>query len=258
MQITNSQQTFSQELIGNVKNGYPDKSFWFVFWKNTNVDNIVVDLWEWPTWRYVFPTTPMQMEVVSTDNVNDKAWWTWALSIEIHYLDNNYVSKSEVVILNWTTPVDTVATNILRVNYFYIVDVWTSWVCAWNISLRNTAWTVTYSYISTWFTSSRQAIYTVPAWVNWYINHWQASSGSAAWNHFTQITLLAKTYDWEVANVFLPMDEIWTQDWPSSINFPIPIMIPSTCDVKISAISDGATANVIALWAIMWWFETIE
>lgn len=246
-----------QDLISNAKNWYSDKMPWFVFGKNTNVDNAVVDLWEWPTGRYVFPTVPMQMAVSSSDNTNDKAWGTGALTVMIHYLDTDYAMQSEIITLNGTTPVNTVATDILRINDFHIKTVGSSGVAAGTISVKNTGWTVTYSTITAWFTASRQAIYTVPAWYVWYINHWQASSGSTTWNHFTQVTLLAKAHNWVVSTVFIPVDEIGTQDWPESINFPIPIMIPATCDVKISAVSDWASSNVTALGAIMGWFETI-
>lgn len=35
-----------QDLIDNAKNGYPDKSFRFVFGKRTLIQNTMVDLWE--------------------------------------------------------------------------------------------------------------------------------------------------------------------------------------------------------------------
>ena len=245
-------------LIDNIKNWYSDKTFWFVFWKRTtNVQNAVVDLWDWPTATYVFPTVAQQMRVISS-NANDTAWWTWCRKVHIHYLDNNYLIKDEIVTLNWTTPVNMVANDVFRINYVHSAEVWSNWVPLWNISVQNTAWTVTYSVIQTWFNVARQAIYTVPDWVNWYITHWQASSWSTAWNHFTQITLRATQHLWEAYPwVFLIIDEVWNSDWWDNINFPIPIRIPARTDVKISAISDTNNANVTALWAIMWYFETI-
>lgn len=46
-----------QDLIDNQKYGYTDKIRGFVFGRRSaSVQNVVVDLWDGPTERYVFPT----------------------------------------------------------------------------------------------------------------------------------------------------------------------------------------------------------
>lgn len=243
-----------EELIGNANNYYPTKARGWVFGRAPIVNNTRVDLWEGPTGTYVFPAAAIQMQVVST-SANDTLAGTGAQKIHIHYLDNNYAPQSTQVNLNGVTPVLTTPTNILRINGFHLTQVGTGGTSAGNISLQSVGGGVTYSFISSGYNSSRQAIYTVPAGKTGYINHWQASSGSTG-NHFCQTSLRATTHDgilWP--GVFLLQDEQGTQNNGIEITFPIPIPVPATADVKISVISDSPASNVIALGAIMGWFE---
>lgn len=243
-----------QDLIGNSHSWYPTKTRGFTFGRYTGVNNTRVDLWEGPTPTYVFPTGPMQMRVVST-SANDTANGTGVQQIHFVYLDNNYTVHTETVTLNGLTPVNTVATNILRVNAFHAIATGSGAVAAGNISLQNTAGTVTYGFILAGYNTARQAIYTIPAGVTGYINHWQTSSGSAG-NHFCITDLQATTHDnqlWPTA--FLLQDEAGTQNTPNEINFPIPIPIPAMADVKMTAICDASNASATVTGAIMGWFE---
>lgn len=249
-----------QDLIGNARNYYTTKSRGFTFGRCPDVDNVLVDLWEGglsaygPSNTYVFPAAAQQMTVVST-SANDTLAGTGMQKLMIHYLDNSYAAKTEIVSLNGIAPVNTVATNILRINGVHATQVGTGGISAGNIAITNTAQTITYALISAGRNTARQAIYTVPAGVTGYIDHWQASSGSSG-NHFCQITLRATTHDNVLyPGVFLIQDEVGTENNGQPIEFPIPIPIPATADVKLSAISDSAAANVIALGAIMGWFE---
>lgn len=243
-----------QDLIGNAHNYYPNRIRGFVFGKAPVVNNTRVDLWEGPTTTYVFPTTPIQMQVVST-NANDTAAGTGVQKVHLHYLDTNYNIQSEQVFLNGLTPVLTVATNILRINGFHAVQIGSGGTSAGNISLQAVGGAVTYGFITAGFDTARQAIYTVPAGLNGYISHWQASSGSSG-NHFCQIALRATTHDGILyPGVFLVQDEQGSQNGGDHFTLPIPIQIPPKTDVKITAISDNPAAGVIAMGSIMGWFE---
>lgn len=243
-------------LIDNANSGYSNRSFGYVFGRNTNVDNVQIDLWEGPTGVYVFPTVGQQMKFVSS-SANDTLAGTGIQKIHIHYLDSNYAVHTETVNMNGTTPVSTVATDIFRINAMHAYQVGSGGVAAGNISLTNTGATVTYAYLTAGMNWARQAIYTVPAGVTGYITHWQASSGSASGNHFTQISLRATCHQGVLLpGVFLLIDEVGTQDGGDTVNYDIPIRIPAMSDVKISAISDTSNANVTALGAIMGFFET--
>lgn len=250
-----SQPFLQQDLIGNVAYPQLNRTRGFVFGRAPVVNNVRVDLWEGPTGTYVFPTVAQRMAVVST-SASDTLAGTGMQKLMIHYLDANYAPQIEIVTLNGLTPVNTTATNILRINSVHATQVGSSGAGVGAISVTNTGGTVTYGFISAGTNTARQAIYTVPANVTGYISHWQASSGSAG-NHFCQISLRATTHDntlWP--GVFLLQDEQGSQNNGGDFTLPIPIPIPATTDVKISAISDGVAANVIALGAVMGWFES--
>lgn len=250
-----SQPFLQQDLIGNRKFPQQDRTRGFVFGHATGVNNTYKDLWEGPTANYVFPTSGMQMAVVST-SASDAAAGIGLRTLHIHYLDTNYKTQEESITLNGTTPVNTVATNIYRINNMHAETVGSSGYAVGNVSLTNTGGTVTYGIIMAGSNSSHSAIYTVPAGVTGYISHWQASSGSTG-NHFCQIEVLATCHDDVIwPGTFLTQDIQGTQNGGVSIEFPIPIPIPEKTDVKMRAISDAANAGVNALGAIMGWFET--
>lgn len=242
-------------LIDSKNSPYPDRSFGYVFGRNKNVDNAVVDLWEGNTGTYVFPTVGMQMKFVSS-SASDTLAGTGVQKIHIHYLDANYQPHVETVNMNGTTPVATVATDIFRINAMHAMQVGSGGVAAGNISLTDMAGAVTYAYMSAGFNWARQAIYTVPDGYTGYITHWQASSGAVTGSHFTQISLRSTSHAGVlVPGTFLLIDEIGTLNNGGAVNYEIPIRIPAKSDVKISAVSDAVNADVSALGAIMGFFE---
>ena len=243
-----------QDLIGSAKNYYPTRARGFVFGKKVGLGNVLSDLWGGPTALYVFPTGPMQMQVVSS-SANDTAGGTGIRSVRIHYLDHNYQPQIADVTLNGTTPVLTVPTDIARINGMHALTVGSNIVSVGSISLQSVGGAVTYGVITAGDNTSRQAIYTVPDGMWGYISHWQASSGSSG-NHFCQTIIAATTHDAVVLpGVFLLQDETGTQNGGLSIDFPTPIPIPPRTDVRMAAIGDAANAGIIALGAIMGWFE---
>lgn len=245
-----------QDLLNNPNSLQPTRTFGYVYGRNNLVQNVRCDLWEGPTCTYAFPAAAQQM-AVSSSSASDAAASTGCQQVMVHYLDNAYAVHTETVTLNGLTPVNTVATNILRINGFHCIQVGTGTTAAGNISLKNTGATVTYAYISAGFDTARQAIYTVPAGVWGYISHWQASSGAASGSHFTQVAMRSTSHDGAVVgNVFLLIDEVGTLNNGLEITLPTPIRIAPMSDVKMSAISDAANANAVVSGAIMGWFET--
>ena len=245
-----------QDLIGSAVSPYgTSKVPGFIIGRAPDVDNVWVDIWEGPTTTYVFPTSAMQMRVVSS-SINDTSAGTGARTVEIHYLDNDYTEQTTTVTLNGTSSVTTTPTNILRINRLHVLTAGSSGYNEGNISLTNLAGTVTYSYISATNTSAQQAIYTVPAGKYGYINHWQASAGAVTGTHYTQIAIkAAMTESGTNPGVFYMVDSVGVLNGAAIMNLPIPVRIPPTCDVKMSAISDSGSANVIALGSIFGWFE---
>jgi len=73
---------------------------------------------------YQFLTTATQLNLVSTD-VNDIAGGTGAQSVLLEYLDANEDEQTEVIALNGTIPVQTVA-NVFRINSMAVFAVGSS------------------------------------------------------------------------------------------------------------------------------------
>ena len=249
-----SKLPLQQDLIGNTRNPDIFRVEDSVVGRRTGVNNTRVDLWEGPTGTYVFPVSAIGMQVVSS-SANDAAAGTGVQIVHFHYLDQNYAPKFEQITLNGTTPVLTTATNILRINAFHALQAGTGEVAAGNISLQAIGGAVTYGFISAGNNLARHAIYTVPAGKTGFISQWDASSGSSTANHFCQFDLRAKCHSGVACSVFVHQSGLGTQDGGDNISFKIPIAIPEKTDVKLSATSDTANANVIAIGGIRGWVE---
>jgi hypothetical protein len=244
-----------QDLINNANSGQPNRTFNYTFGRNGLVQNVLCDLWDGPTCTYVFPATAQQM-AISSSSASDTLAGVGVQKIIIHYLDNLYHVQSEIVSMNGTTPVNTVATNILRVNSMHAYQQGSSATAVGNISLKNTGGTVTYSYLIAGASTARQAIFTVPAAKYGYISHWQASSGTVTGTHFTAVRLRATSHEGVLLpGVFLVIDEVGTLNGGYNITLPIPIRVPPTTDLKMSAISDASNANAVTMGTIMGWYE---
>ena len=243
-----------QDVIDNLAYGYSNRSIGFMFGKRTaTVQNTRVDIWEGPTANYVFPPTGLQLAIVST-SANDAAGNTGIQSVILEYLDSNYVERTEIVALNGLTPVNTVATNIFRINGFHAIAVGSALFAQGNISATNGG--VTYGFIGAAENTSRTATFTIPAGKTGYVSHWQASSGAATGTHFTQITLRATAHlGVSYGTTFLAVDEVGSQNNGLAITFPTPIRMPEKTDVKVTAVSDAASANVTVMVAAMGWLE---
>lgn len=243
--------------IGNTQYGNPRRIRGFVFGRRTGIGNTWVDLWEGPTAEYVFPTAPMQMQVVST-SANDTAAGTGVQRISITYLDNLYNRQVEEVTLNGTTPVLTVATNILRINSTHSVAVGTNRTAVGNVSVQAVGGATTYAFITSGGNYARQAVYTVPEGGTAYVAQWQLSSGSSSGTHFTEVALVATCHDGQyIPGVFIVQDEHGCLNGGDIVNYPILIPLPQFTDIRVRAISDASNANVTAMSGAFGFFDTL-
>lgn len=233
--------------------GYPPGTGLFrsvcILGKCSDLDNVLRDTWDGPTPLYVFPASPIRMQVVSSD-AGDTAAGAGVRTIDVHYLDTDYIERVETLTMNGTTPVLTVATDILRVNKMHARTVGANGISSGTITLASVGGATQYSIIPTGRTFARQAIYTVPAGYAFDLEQWQISSGSTG-AHFCQHTLVVTSEDGVVTTGFLPKDEQGTQNNGLAINYPFAFEpFPARADIKVGIISDGAAANVVALTAI--------
>jgi hypothetical protein len=214
---------------------------------NADIFTATEDIWLGSS-IYIFPTVAQQMRLVST-SAQDSSAGTGIRSVTIDYLDGSYAQHSENVTLNGLTVVNTVATNIFRVNSMRANTVGNTYAAVGDIQIQNLAGTPAYRYITATYTRSRGTIYTVPAGKTLYISDWW--SGISGLTGTNQIRLTIRgTYN-EVTGqqltaglFFLPQAEILCATGSIDRVFDIPIKFPATTDIKVSGITDGSHAAV--------------
>lgn len=188
---------------------------------------------------YVFPPAGgIQMRVISS-NANDTAAGTGARTVDINYLDASYNEQTELVTLNGTTAVSTVATNILRVNGFHSATVGSNGVAVGNVSLQNTGGTISYAKIAANGNVSRCAVYTVPAGKKAYITEWSGGVAAKAGEVTLRTTsdLLSNLHP----GVFQFKLSSIIESGGLTGTFTIPVVVPATGDIKMSAVTDAGT-----------------
>jgi len=229
-----------------------------LFGRNTDVDNVRETVWS-VGGEYVFPSSAIQMVIVST-SASDTSGGVGANTVELHYLDNNYEERDEYITLNGLTPVNTVATNILRVYKLHVLTVGSNGVAVGNIALKNLAGTVTYAQIPATFNISFDCIFTVPLGYTYYVTSWKISCGNSNGNRYGEFYLRATCHDDEGtveynSGVFHVWDTIGVQDGAFKTVYNLPLRFVEKTDIIVDVVSDSGTANAICLSTIGGYLE---
>lgn len=236
---------------------YPTKSAGTIYGRRVNIGNAGYTLWEGPTNKYVFPTAPMQMRIVST-SAQDGVGGTGLRAMRIAYLDDQYNGQSVDITLNGTTPVLTVPTNILRVNRVYGISAGSLRVAAGTITLTNTAGTVTYSQVSAGDAVHHQAVFTVPNGYIAYLTSFTGSAGSSSGTHFTEMELVTSTFQGVyIPGVDISSGAIGLLNSGMTLSNPTPTVVPYTADIMLTVNSDASNAAVTANGAFKGWLEKV-
>jgi hypothetical protein len=208
---------------------------------------------------YTYPASAAGLEVTSSDNTNDKAGGTGALTLRLYYLTALYAEKTADVTLNGTAVVATTETDIFRVNRAVVTTTGTAGKAAGTISIRNLADTPVYSQIAVGFTRSRNALFTVPAGKTLYVTSIAFSALNAGADKGARVILRA-TYD-ELAGarttagvLFYPYFEMATRNASFVREFEMPLKFGEKVDLKVSAIAEAASTTVTV--ALRGWMET--
>jgi len=182
----------------------------------------------------------IQMEIVSS-HAEDKTDGTGVQSVKIHYLDDSFDEQTETVVPAGATPVNTVATDIRRVQWISAQAVGTGCVAAGNISLRNTAGSVTYEYIVAGGNQSLSARYTVPNAKTAYLLGWHCSGMKKRVEFYLRATCDRATRAL-IAGVFLFQDfEVCESSNSGELTALRGLKFPAQCSIKISVKADAAT-----------------
>lgn len=219
---------------------------------NDATSSSLEDMWEGTTsGLYVFPAAGgIQMEVAG--GANDTAAGSGVQQVMIHYLDANYIQKSEFVEMNGATPVNTVATDILRVQNMHSSRVGSGGVAAGAITLESTDSAVEYTRIRAGINTSLTGVWTVPANQTLYITEWETGAIATTANRTTEFFLRATSsfHGILLPGIFNVKDIIHLQLGSIETSFDLPLKIPAKADVKVSVVSSGAmeTACHIEGW----------
>lgn len=230
-----------------------------VFGRHPGINNVLTDVGEFISAgsQYVFPASPIQMRVISSSANDTNTAGTGVRTVEIDYLDTNYAAQSETVTLNGITPVNTVATNILRVNAVHTTTTGTGLSAAGNIQVQNVAGSVVYKQITAGFNVDLTAVFTVPAGKKMFLTSFDSSEGTAAGSHFTQffLRLTANEEGVLTPGIFQIHDIVSCLNNSDSSSYDTPFTAPAQADVKVSAISDAGGAAAVCTTHFSGWLE---
>jgi hypothetical protein len=201
----------------------------------------------------VYPWIPaggIALEVVSS-NAADTLAGTGVQKVKITYLDTDYSQQTQTLDMNGTTPVPLTDTTILRVNSIRATQVGTAGVAVGNITCRLVGGAATiYRQIEIGFTRGRGLTYTVPLGKTLYLTSVVVSSSHAdadkyvRWIGRAQVDDTAPTVK---INFFQPFFEVITRNANFYREFEMPIKIPATADLKMSAscLAAGAIKRLV-------------
>ena len=210
---------------------------------------------------YAFPSAGMQMTVTSSSAEDDPVKadtnpGTGVYSITIYYLDTDWAEQSEVVTLNGTAGVDTVATNIYRIQNVRAKTAGTGLKAAGNISVKGKVDTLTYGYIAAGNTRMRQLVWTVPVGKTLYVTSANVYCIHTAANKVGTITLRA-SYDDKAGTrltngIMMPYAEAILADSPIAVQYTVPKKFVEKVDLMLVGKSTGTASIAVALYG---WLE---
>jgi len=199
-----------------------------------------------------------------TYQVLDSSAAKGAMAIKIDYLDSTYAAKTEIIILNTTTAVDTVATDIFRINSFKVIAVGTKATptnaTIGNLTIRGDGGGGIFSYITAGFTTSRNIVYTVPLGKTLYVTH--VSVGASTPNDskvqtcriFTRANAEPTTKFIGAGSIFYTYSELLISNTSQDFELTSPTKLNEKTDIKVSA--SGLTAFSGPVMAILrGWIE---
>ena len=207
---------------------------------------------------YVFPAAPgIRMAVASSSITDDIAAGAGCQQVTIEYLDAGYVTKTEVVTLDAAdgqTKVNTVASDILRVNSFRVTRAGANGKPTGSISLTNTGGTVTYSFITAGYTRARNSVFTVPDGKILYVVEATLGYGHATnQTHYARLFIRAnQNNEILIAGIYYPFAEVISHGGSIVIPYSSPIKFVQHVDVFVGGV---ATTSGIATSVMRGWLE---
>lgn len=192
----------------------------------------------------------IQMQI-SSDSASDAATLGGAHTVELHYLDANFLEKEEYLTLTGSTAVLTVATNIARVQWMHTTAAGSIGYPVGNISLTDAAsGLTTYEYLLAGENQSMSSHYTVPSGKKAFILGWYPSGIKKE----MQIRLRAtcERYDrFRRSGIFMFQDGVALMNTPAAVSWKTPLLYLEKTDIKVSAKGDTAGGSAGATYEIL-------
>lgn len=183
--------------------------------------------------------------------VIDYSAYIGAQAVKVEYLDESYVTKYEIVVLNGTTPIPTVNLNLFRVNSFRIIIAGSNNKPSGNLSIRHLDNTPVYSYITAGFTRARNIMYTVPAGKTLWVTQFTSAFGVSGTSKVEYCRLYTRaniepTTLFRTQNIFYPYTEVLSTNALAIVELDEPTELPAKTDIRVSGIASAAgVANVV-------------
>lgn len=201
---------------------------------------------------YAFMAAAAGLEVVSSsaDDKGTATAGTGARTVVLEYLTTGFVVKTETITLNGTAAVPTTATDIYRINKFYVATTGTGLVPAGNISLRTlTTGAVTYAYILAGQNFARQAIYTVPVGRTLYVQKMICGYGQTTGiQHYTSAYIMANQFNGAATTLFYQYPRVFFDNVGGVVDFgDYPLKFIAGTDIKVSGLSSQAGIAEVTL-----------
>jgi len=186
-----------------------------------------------------------QMTLVSSNN-NDRAAGTGVSSVLICYLDATGNEQTETVVINGTTTVNTVATNMRFIQSLHSTAVGTNGVASGNIIIYKTgAASTIYNMIELGGNMSLVNNRMVPLGKTLYLQSWSASE---ARDKRVMFRIRSTDFDGVInPGIFLFKDSVYIKKTASG-DLPVKAVIPELSIVKITAWADQPDAEGSARW----------
>lgn len=180
---------------------------------------------------------------------------TGAHAVRIEYLDDTYAQHMELVILDGDTAVDTVNTDLYRINSFRVIA---GNMAVGNLTLRADGGGTTYSYILAGYARARNAMFTVPKDKVIYISTVLFSFGYAAnQTHYARMWIRANiaggAINFNMRDLFWPYIECVCANSAQTVHLDCPAKLPEGTDVKATGV---ASATGTAMVSMRGWMET--
>ena len=185
---------------------------------------------------------------------------TGAQVVGFFYLDEDYIQYGEVVVLNGTTPVPTVNTDLYRINSLALIAAGSGCKPVGDLSITNLAGTIEYSHITAGYSISRQLVFTVPAGMTGYITGGTVSASNPNDSKVQTARVIMRTnenpdFQFLTGCIFYPKAEIVVCNETVVISFASPIKIIEKSDFIVSG--QGFTGFAGPITAVFrGWLET--